>query len=268
MICGCLLGLVSGVALAAGGNMCESILKVLMFRPTKNGPAVQPLADLGTQLVRLSWAPLGVAAGMVLTLVGLQQAKRRSGRSKFVSLLLLVTAITAGLAAFEMKNSVRQTQIAMVVASYPQTHDPDEEAPDRPVPVATRGWLLLALAQATLTAAAIAQVMSHRQPSRQSRNRSNEDLAAMVLVGLFGVIVSWSWFSYGLAIERIGNQKAIKASELVGAFNHVLSSTDWGALALMASMAVLAITSITSHTRHESTADGQSTSAAQDSSSS
>lgn len=249
MICGCLLGLVSGVALAAGGNMCESILYVLTFRPTEGAPPEHPLADLGTQLVRLSWAPLGVAAGMVLTLAGLQQAKRRSGRSKFVSLFLLVTAITAGFAAFEMKNSVRQTLTAMVVASYPQTHNADEEAPERPVPVATRGWLLLALAQATLTAAAIAQVMSHRPPSRQSPNRSNEDLAAMVLVGLFGVIVSWSWFSYGLAIERIGDQTAIKADELVGAFNHVLSSTDWGALALMASMAVLAITTVMSSSR-------------------
>lgn len=254
MICGCLLGLVSAVALAAGGIMCESILKVLMTRATQNGQALHPWADLGSQMLRLSWAPLGVAAGMVLTLAGLQQAKHRSGRSKLVSLLLLVTAITACLAAFEMKKSVRQTQTAMEVRSmearsYRQTRDEEEEAPDRSVPKATRCWLLLALSQATLAAAAITQVMSHRQPSPQSPNRSNEDLAVTVLVGLFGVIVSWSWFSNGLAIERTRNQNVIKAAELVGQISHVLSSTDWGALALMASMSVLAITTVMSSSR-------------------
>lgn len=80
---------------------------------------------------------MGVAAGTALTLVGLQQAKRRSGRSKVVNLLLLVTAITAGLAAFEMKNSVRQTQTAMIVGSYSQSHDAPEELLDWSVPAAT-----------------------------------------------------------------------------------------------------------------------------------
>jgi hypothetical protein len=64
-----------------------------------------------------------------------------------------------------------------------------------------------------------------------------EDLAAIVLVGLFGVIVSWSWFATGLAIERIRGQE-IKASELVAQLNHVLSFTVWGAWALLASSVV------------------------------
>lgn len=242
MVCGCLLGLVSGVALATGGNMCESILEVLLFRPSAAYTGPNLLADLGTRLLRLSWAPLGVAAGTALTLWGLQQATHRSGRSRVANLLLLVTAIIAGLAAFEMKNSVRQTQTVMLEGSHAQPDDDSEAFLNWSVPAATRGWLLLAIAQATLTTAAIAQTRSRTESSPLSPNRSKEDLAVIVLVGVFGMIVSWSWFTNGAAIERTRNQEAIKASEIVGQLNHVLSSTDWGAWALMASMTVLAIT--------------------------
>lgn len=249
MICGCLMGLVSAVALAVGGNICESILKVLLFRPTAAVSEGNLLVDLGTRLVHLSWAPLGVAAGMALTLVGLRVATRRSGRPMVVNRLLLVTAITAGLGAFEMKSSVGQTWVVMLEGRHFRPADDPEAFLSWSVPAATRGWLMLALAQATLTAATIAQVRSRIPPSSQSPRRSIEDLAVIVLVGLFGLIVSWSWLSHGMVFERMRDQTAFNAQEIVTQLTQVLSSTEWGAWALMASMTVLAVTHVWGNSR-------------------
>lgn len=274
MICGCLLGLVSAVALAVGGNMCESILEVLFFRPSPGvNPRFHSLADLGTRLLRLSWAPVGVAAGTALTLVGLQQSIRRAGRSKISNVLVLLSAIIAGLGAFEIKSGIWQTQYTMLVARNSTANsraisrqveaDPEAEAEPEatqapPGDALARGWMLLAIAQVTLTAAAIAQTLTRSKTPTSSHVRSKEDLAVIVLLGLFGVIVSWSWFSNGLAIERTRGQKSIKASDFVAQVNDVLSSTDWGAWALLASMTVLAITTGMDRSRHLSSSVSRS----------
>ncbi|MBC7817140.1 MAG: hypothetical protein IAG10_09660 [Planctomycetaceae bacterium] len=275
MICGCLLGLVSAVALAVGGNMCESILEVLFFRPSPGANSGGNPFDLGTRLLRVSWAPVGVAAGTAMTLVGLQQSMRRTGRPATANVLVLLSAIIAGLGAFEIKSGIRQTQYTILVAtnstansraisraiSRPVEAEP-EATPVEAEPEATqappgdalaRGWLLLAIAQVMLTAASIAQAKTRIPNPTTARDRSKEDLAVIVLMGLFGVIISWSWFSNGLAIERtLGQKKSIIASEFVAQVNHVLSSTDWGAWALLASMTVLVFTTGMDSSRHPS----------------
>ena len=253
MICGCLLGLASALALVWDGNVCASMLDVLLFRPSADGTGTGgEIADLGTKLLRVSWAPVGLAAGTALTLIGLQQAMRRVGRSKVSSTLVLLSAIIASLGAFQIKSGIRQTQDFMLVGATPR-NDADPEATLAPsVDALARGWLLLVIAQATLTGAAIAQTMTRSNIASSSHVRSKEDLAVIVLMGLFGVIVSWSWFSNGLAIERTRGQKSIKASEFVAQVDHVLSSTDWGAWALLASMTVLVFTTGMDSSRHVS----------------
>lgn len=258
MIFGCLLGLVSALALAWDGNVCASILEVLLFRPSGANSGANPLADLGTRFVRISWAPVGLAAGTALTLVGVQKAMRRVGRSNVSSVLVLLSAIIAGLGAFQIKSGIRQTQDTMLVAASPRDNTDPEVTQPPPADALARGWILLVIAQATLTAATIAQARTRSQNPTSSHVRSKEDFAVIVLVGLFGVIVSWSWFSNGLAIERTRGQESIKASELVAQLNHVLSSTDWGAWALLASMTVLAITTGMDSSRHFSSSVSRS----------
>ena len=243
MICGCLLGLASALALVWDGNVCASMLDVLLFRPSADGTGTGgEIADLGTRLLCVSWAPVGLAAGTALTLLGLQQAVRRVGRSKVSSVLVLLSAIIASLGAFQIKSGIRQTQDSMLVAAIPRNDASPEATQAPPGDALARGWLLLVFAQATLTGAAIFQTLTRSKIPSSSHVQSAEDLVVIVLMGLFGVIVSWSWFSNGLAIERTRGQTAIKASEFVAQLNHVLSSTDWGAWALLASMTVLTIT--------------------------
>jgi len=251
MILGCLLGLVSALALAWGGDVCTLILEVLLTRPP--GPGGE-IADLGTKLVRVSWAPVGLAAGTALTLWGLQQAMRNVGSTTTANVLVLFSAMIAGLGAFEIKSGIRQTQTTMLVAAASNA-DTDPEATQPPsADAVARGWILLVIAQAMLAAAAMAQAMNCSQNNTTSSHvRSTEDLAVIVLMGLFGVIVSWSWFSNGVAIESTRGQEWIKASEFVAQVNHVLSATDWGAWALSASMIVMSITAGASVSRHLST---------------
>lgn len=280
MIFGCLLGLVSLPALVWDGNVCESILKVLFFRPSPGANSGGNPFDLGTRLLRVSWAPVGVAAGTAMTLVGLQQSMRRTGRSTTANVLVLLSAIIAGLGAFEIKTGIRQTHYTMLMAmnsianshaisraiSRPVEADPEAEAVDAepeetqatPGDALARGWLLLAIAQVMLTAASIAQAKTRIPNPTTARDRSKEDLAVIVLMGLFGVIISWSWFSNGLAIERTLGQKSIIAAEFVAQINHVLSSTDWGAWALLASMTVLVFTTGMDSSRHSSSSVSRS----------
>lgn len=278
MICGCLLGLVSAVALAMSGNVCGAFLEALFFRPSPGANSGgNPLADLGTRMLRLSWAPVGLAAGTALTLVGLQQSVRRVGRSKVTSVLVLLSAIIAGLGAFQIKSGVLQTEVTLQVAATlgPRTtansrpieadfEETPEEAvePTWPPPSdgLARGWMLLTIAQVLLTSAATAQARTRTQHMTSSRDGSKEDLAVTVLVGAFGVIVSWSWFTSGLAIERLVGQESFKPSELVAQVNHILSSTAWGAWALMASMSVLAISTGFNGLSRSSTSASRSTS--------
>jgi hypothetical protein len=234
MILGCLLGLASALTLAWDEVACASVLELLLARPPLD------ISEFGTRLVRVSWAPIGVAAGTTLTLLGLQQAKRRVANSTASSVLVLLSAIFACSGAFAMASGIQQAQAVLKAAATVEGGMPTEtfQAAVRvAVTFVSLGWRLLAIAQATLAMAAVVQAMTRSNGSSPLLTRPMEDLAAIVLVGLFGVIVSWSWFSNGLAIERIRGQE-IKASELVAQLNRVLSFTVWGAWALLVSSVV------------------------------
>lgn len=238
MLLGCLLGLEAALHLAWDGVACTSLLDMLFARPPFD------VTYFGTRLVRVSWAPIGVAAGTALTLLGLQQAKRRGSSSTASSVLVLLSAIFAGIGAFWIASGIQQVlAVLTVIMTMDARMSPESiQATIRvaSIPV-SRGWMLLAVAQVLLAVAAFAQTMTRSKSSSPLRIRPMEDLAAIVLLGLFAIVVSWSWFFNGLAIERIRHDQQLKASEVVAQLIGVLSSTVWGAWALLAASVVMAI---------------------------
>ncbi len=241
MLVGCLLGLASALMLAWDGVACARVLVVLLGRP----PMPMPMSEFGTRLVHVSWAPIGVAAGTALMLLGHQQVQRRIASSTASNVLVLLSGIVAGMAAISIATGIQQAQAVLTVVSTIQRGMTAESIQaalhiaDIPV---SRGWMLLATAQSILAAAAIVQALARSGGSSTIPMRPKADLATIALLGLFGVILSWSWFANGSAIERIRDDQPIKASELVAQILHVLSSTLWGAWILLAAMLVLALT--------------------------
>jgi len=198
----------------------------------------------GARLIRMSWCPLGVAIGTTMTLLGHLQAARRSATSLVADVLIVLSAVFVGLAAFAVAYGIGGAYASfMDIATSDAAVKSDEVQAamlEAATPVA-RGWMLLAVAQAGLLCAAVAQAMSRSTGPTSARVRPKIDFVSIAFVCLFGVIVSWSWFTYGSSVQQLPGQREIRAADIANSLQRFLSVTTLGAWSLWASAAAMAL---------------------------
>jgi hypothetical protein len=237
LLIGSLIGLASATALAWDGKLCGDVMyEVLTAHDTSR------VVTIGQRLVRIGWCPLGVALGGTFVSFGLRRAARQSGLSLACVTLVALYGLLAAIGAFAVCQGTGNLHASFsVVAASGHAVKPEQLAAattEAVVPL-SRGWMLLAVAHVVLLAGAIAQIV-FRPRSASPAQWPSTAIGAIILLWLFGAIVSAEWIRQGLAFQQFAGTTDVKAALVAAQIGGVLWS-GWAASWLLMGHALLTI---------------------------
>jgi hypothetical protein len=230
LLIGSVIGLVSAMGLAWEGRANGDLLYDVLTGRDPSGTVIT-----GQRLVRIGWCPLGVALGGTFVWFGLRRAARQSGLSLACMALVAVYGLLALVGAFSVFHATGNLRASFLVVATSETGIKPEQLALATTEAAvgqSRGWMLFAAAHVALLAGGIAQIV-RRPRSKSSAQWPSTAIVALILLWVFGAIVSTGWIRYGWAFQQSGAGPVVKAALVAEQISGVLGSGRAGSLLLM-----------------------------------
>ena len=230
LLLGGTIGFVSAAGLAWDGRVCVDVLHDALMARDASG-----FVSVGQRLVRIGWCPLGVAIGGTLVSLGRRRAAGRNGLSLACVGLVALYGLFAALGAFAVWQGAGGARAKFfLIATSDAVIKPEEIvlATAESVEPLSRGWMLLAVAHVTLLAGAFSQIVFRSGSASPSAHWPKTATVALILLWLFGAIVSISWIRDGLAFQQYG-AGPLKAADVAEQIGSVISSGWHGGRLLM-----------------------------------
>jgi hypothetical protein len=230
LLMGSVIGLASAAALAWDGTACADVVSELLSARNATG-----IIATAQRLVRIGCCPFGLAVGGTFVFFGLRRAACQYGLSRACAAFLAVHGLLAAVGAFSVCQGASNLHASFsVVAAHGQPLKAEEVAAatkEAAMPL-SRGWMLLAVAQGALLAGGIAQIVL-RPTSVSPPQGPGTAIAALILLWLFGAIVSIAWIRHGLSVQDFAASSVVKASDVAASIMRVLWSGVAGSWLLM-----------------------------------
>ena len=230
LLMGSVIGLVSAVGLAWNECGGDVVLEVLTARNATG------IVTLSRSLIQLGGCLLGAAIGGTLVSISVRQAARRNGLSMACVLwiglyggLALFGTFAACLGTFSLRAAFRD----IALSGAPITAEQMTRATIQSVAMLSLGWRLMAIAHVALLVGSVVQCVTRPKYVTTSTQWPVVTIAALIPLGLAGVIVSALWIRCGLAFQEYATSGAVKAAEVVSQISVVLFCNGVGSCVLM-----------------------------------
>ena len=230
LLLGSVIGLVSAVGLAWNECCGDVVLEVLTARNSTE------IVTLSRSLIQLGGCLLGATVGGTLVSISVRQTARRNGLSLACVLLI---GLYGGLALFGTfavclgTYSLRVAFSNIVLSGAAITAEQLTQTTLKSTAMLSLGWRLLAVAHDSLLVGSVVQCVTRPKYATTSPQWPVVTIAALIQLGLSGVIVSALWIRCGLSFQEYATSSAMKASEVVSQISVVLFCNGVGSCLLM-----------------------------------
>jgi hypothetical protein len=229
LLFGSLIGLVSATGLAwkeCGGDVVHEVLM---------GRDATGIVALGQSLIQLGGCLLGAVVGGTLVSIGVRQAARRNGLSLacvmsigLYGLLALFGTFAVCLGTFGLRTAFSD----IATSGVPMTAEQFTRMTSSSSAMLSLGWKLLAMAQVALLVGSAVQCVTRPKYVTTTTRWPVVTIAALIQLGLSGVIVSALWIRCGLTFGEYANGP-VKASDVVNRIQVVLFCNWAGSCVVM-----------------------------------
>ncbi len=230
LLMGSTIGLVSAVGLAWYEGAGDVVLEVLTARNSSG------IVTLSRELIPLGGCLLGAVVGGTLVSIGVRQAARRNGLSLACVLLIELYGVLALCGTFAVCVGTYSLRVALsniVLSGAAITAEQLTQTTMKSTAMITLGWRLLAVAHVSLLVGSVVQSVTRPKYVTNSPRWPVVTIAALIQLGLSGVIVSALWVRCGLSFQEYATSSAMKAAEVVNQIQVVLFCNGVGSCVLM-----------------------------------
>ena len=216
LLLGSVIGFASALGLAWNECVGHVVHEVLTARDSSG------LAAIVRTLMQLGGCLLGAVVGGTIVSIGVRQAARRNGLSLACVMGMGLYGALSLFGTFAVCWGVLCLETALRNIALSGGPTTAEEMTQATISMLSLGWRLLAVAYLPLLLGSVLQCVTRPKYVTTSTQWPVITIAALIPLGLSGVLASYLWVRCGLAFQHYATGGAVKASDIVDQLNVVL----------------------------------------------